>query len=317
MNVIKKIGTLFLTLGLSGCITISLFPRIEPLQETVLEGSGDKKILLLDISGVISEESGDGVVEEPDMVARIKETLLKAEQDHQIKAVVLRINSPGGTVTASDMIYHEIIQFKERTGIKVIASISGIGASGAYYIAMAADQIIANPTAITGSIGVIMLHMNVNGLLEKIGVGAEAIKSGAHKDMGSPFKELSVEDRKIFQGMIDGMQEQFLEIVTKGRKEIGPEQLKVISSGRIFSTQEAKKLKLIDQIGHLDHAIAFAMREAGVENAKIISYGRPYQYMNNIYSRTLSGMDPLSAWKVSPKDLLNGRAVNFFYLWMP
>ncbi len=312
-----KTGVLFSALFLSGCITISLFPTLTPLEETVLEGKGKGKILLLNVSGIISEESGGGIVEEPDMVAQIKEELLKAERDQSVVAVVLNINSPGGTVTASDLIYYEILQFKERTGKKVIASISGLGASGAYYIAMASDRIVAHPTAITGSIGVIMLHINVHGLLEKIGVGAEAIKSGSHKDVGSPFREMTPEDRGILQGMINTMQGRFLEVVAKGRKEMTEEQIKEISDGRIFTTAEAKRLNLIDQIGHLDHAINLAKQEAGIAEAKIIRYRRSHQYINNIYSHAEPSLDPLSAWKVDPKNLLKGRSVNFFYLWMP
>ena len=317
MKAIFRVGLLMLALTTSGCVfNISLFPELKPLQEKVLEGSGENKILIVDISGVISEESGDGMVEEPSIVARVKEELLIAQQDKQIKAVVLRINSPGGTVTASDLIYHEILQFKEKTGIKVIAAISGMGASGAYYIAMAADKVIAHPTAITGSIGVIMLHMDLHGLLEKFGVGADAIKSGARKDMGSPFRKMMPEDRDLFQKMILEMQGQFLEIVAKGRKEITPKQLELISDGRILSAKQAKEFKLIDHIGHMDYTLDIAKQEAGIKEAKIIAYRRSYEYLHNVYSRA-SGMDPLSLSKIDPKGLLRERSMNFFYLWMP
>ena len=313
-----RVGLLILSLLSSGCIyNLSLFPDLKPLKETVLEESGgDAKILLLDIFGVISEEPKDGIVEEPSIVARVKEELLLAEKDGHVKAIILKINSPGGTVTASDLIYHEIVQFKERTGIKVIASISGIGASGAYYIAMAADKVIANPTAVTGSIGVIMLHMDLHGLLEKFGVGAEAIKSGPHKDMGSPFKELSAEDRDIFQKMIFEMQGRFLEIVARGRKGMSPKQLETVSDGRIFSANQAKAMNLIDHIGHMDYVIDLAKREANLTQAKLIKYRRSQGYPYNIYSRT-PGVSSLSAWKLDPKELLGERSVNFFYLWLP
>ena len=312
-----------LFLSLSGCIfnQVSLFPRVAPLKETVVEGSGTEKILLLDLSGVISEESiadggsplGGGAVE-PSMVARVKEELQKATKDNHIRAVVLRINSPGGTVTASDIIYHEVMQFKEKTGKKVIASIGGIGASGGYYIAAAADQIVANPTAITGSIGVIMLHFNVQGLLEKIGVGTEAIKSGPYKDMASPFREISPEDRKILQDKINSMYERFLEVVAKGRKQIDPGEMRAIADGRIYTSEEAKKLNLIDQIGYLDAAINLAKQEAGLTDAKVVLYNRPHRYANNIYSKTALTPDWMSA---DPRSLLRERSSNFFYLWMP
>ncbi len=320
-----KIIFIFLFLPLSGCIInhLSLFPGIEPLKEIVVEGSGNEKILIIDLAGVISEEKhreGGGIgggAPELGMIEQIKEELLMAEQDKDVRAVLLRINSPGGTVTASDLIYHEVMRFKEKTGKKVIASISGIGASGAYYIASAADVIVAHPTAIVGSIGVIMLHLNVQGLLEKIGVGAEAIKSGPQKDTGSPFREMTPEDRKILQGMIDTLQRRFLSVVAQGRKGMD---IKRISDGRIFTTDEAIELKLIDQIGYIDSAIELAKQTAGIKAARVILYRRPTQYANNVYSQVsvtqtdpLAGISPL----IDPKTLLQDRSLNFFYLWMP
>ncbi len=318
----KLLSCLFLAFSLQGCIInhLSLFPGIEPLKEVVVEGSGNEKILIIDISGVISEETnrgGGGIgggAPELGMVERIKEELFKAEADKEIRAVLLRINSPGGTVTASDLIYHEVMRFKEKTGKKVIASIGGIGASGAYYIASAADQIVAHPTAITGSIGVIMLHLNLQGLLEKIGVGAEAIKSGPQKDTGSPFREMTQEDRRILQGMIDTLQVRFLSVVKQGRKGID---IKLISDGRIFTTDEAIKLKLIDQVGYMDSAIDLAKQTAGIKEARVILYRRPSQYANNVYSTVLSQPDLLGGHVAFAKDLLQGRPLNFFYLWMP
>jgi len=170
-------------LASSGCsfISVSLVPYVEPLRETTLMGKGKEKVLIVEISGIISEEEKRGIAGlsgEPDMVARIKEELKTAAKDKHVKAVVLRINSPGGTVTASDMIYHEIEQFKKKTNNKVIACIMDLGASGGYYVAVSADRIIAHPTTVTGSIGVIMLNLSVEGLLQKIGVKDTSIKTG-------------------------------------------------------------------------------------------------------------------------------------------
>ena len=325
MKISIKITFLFLVFFLQGCIInhLSLFPGIEPLKEIVVEGSGKEKILIIDLSGVISEEKthgGGGIggsTPELGMIERIKEELSKAETDKEIRAVLLRINSPGGTVTASDLIYHEIMRFKEKTGKKVIAVITGIGASGAYYIASGADQIVAHPTAMTGSIGVIMLHLNLQGLLEKIGVGAESIKSGAQKDTGSPFREMTPEDRRILQGMIDTFQKRFLAVVTHGRKGIDKEQMQLISDGRIFTTDEAKTLGLIDQIGYMDLAIDLAKQTAGLKEARVILYRRPSQYANNVYSTSFVQPDLLAGHVAIAKDLLQGRSLNFFYLWMP
>ncbi|MBI3803433.1 MAG: signal peptide peptidase SppA [Nitrospirae bacterium] len=306
---------------MSGCIyNISLLPQTGPLEEKVVEGSGENKVLLLDITGMISEEKVDGLVEKPDMVSRIKEELKKAESDKSVKAVVLRINSPGGTVTASDIIYHEIQRFKERTGRKVVASIVDIGASGGYYIAMSADQVVAHPTAVTGSIGVIMLHVNLQGLMEKVGVEADSIKSGAHKDMGIPTKPLAPEDREILQAMINDMYSRFLEVVGQGRKGLAADRIKTLADGRIYTATQAKEAGLVDQIGYLDQAIDLAKSEAGIQQAKVILYSRPNEHTNNIYSQAMQGeANPLSAWGVDPKRLLQGQgnSAKFLYLWMP
>ncbi|MBI5795140.1 MAG: S49 family peptidase, partial [Planctomycetes bacterium] len=184
----------------SGCsfISVSLVPYVAPLKETTVMGKGKEKVLIVEISGIISEEEKRGIAGlsgEPDMVARIKEELKTAAKDKHIKAVILRINSPGGTVTASDLIYHEIEQFKKKTGNKVIACIMDLGASGGYYVAVSADKIVAHPTTVTGSIGVIMLNLSVEGLLQKIGVKDTSIKTGEHKDMGSPLKTMTEEER--------------------------------------------------------------------------------------------------------------------------
>src|SRR5581483_5228471 len=204
MHRAKTVVALMSVLLLSGCITINLPGPPGPLKEHEVGGSGKDKILLVDISGVISSaEEESTFMSEPSIVARVKEELTKAAKDDQVKALVLRINSPGGTVTASDILWHEVKQFKSKKKVPVIASIMDVGASGGYYLAAAADKIIAHPSSVTGSIGVIMLTANAQGLLEKIGVQAHAITSGPRKDMGSPFRQMSEEEKAIFQSVIN------------------------------------------------------------------------------------------------------------------
>ncbi len=161
-----------------GCVTINLLEPPGPVQEVQLSGSGDGKVLLLDLSGVISSQDKDGLIPQPNLLATFKEELTKASKDEKIKAVVLRINSPGGTVNASDILYHELKTFKANKKIPVIASMMDVAASGGYYLAMATDAILVHPSTVTGSIGVIMLTVNAKGLLEKVGVEANAITSG-------------------------------------------------------------------------------------------------------------------------------------------
>src|SRR2546427_5396887 len=158
-----------------------------PLEEKQLSGSGTYKVLMVELSGLISSRESEGLVEQPNPVAHLKEELTRAANDSKVKALVVRINSPGGTVTASDVLYHELRAFKEKRKIPVIASIMDVGASGGYYVAVAADKIMVHPSSVTGSLGVIMLTVNARGLLEKIGLEAQAVASGPQKEIGAPF----------------------------------------------------------------------------------------------------------------------------------
>ncbi|HEY4744039.1 MAG TPA: S49 family peptidase, partial [Desulfuromonadaceae bacterium] len=174
------LSILLLLCTLSGCafVNVPLIPPPSPLEEQVLEGEGAKKILLLDISGTISEQEKSGGLlgrSTPSMVSVVRETLRKAEKDDKIAGLIVRINSPGGTVTASDIIRHDILEFKKRMRVPVAACIVATGASGGYYVATAADEIVAHPTAITGSIGVILMKFNVEGLMGKIGVEEQTV----------------------------------------------------------------------------------------------------------------------------------------------
>src|SRR6266446_2539848 len=215
---------LLAALLLAGCsvLSIDLQPRIRPLEEDTVEGKGTAKILLLDLSGVFSDEPPAlSITTAPPRVpllARVQEELRKAEKDDRIKALIVRINSPGGTITASDTLYREIHEFKRRKKIPAIAAIMDVGASGGYYAALAADTIVAHPTSVTGSIGVVMLTVNAQGLMEKMGVAPLAIKSGAMKDAGSPFRALNPDERAVFQGVIDDMFERFVKLIAQSRQ---------------------------------------------------------------------------------------------------
>ncbi len=310
-------------LASSGCsfISVSLVPPVEPLKETTVMGKGREKILIVEISGIISEEEKRGIAGlsgEPDMVARIKEELKTAAKDKHLKAVILRINSPGGTVTASDMIYHEIEQFKKKTNNKVIACIMDLGASGGYYVAVSADRIVAHPTTVTGSIGVIMLNLSVEGLLQKIGVKDTSIKTGEHKDMGSPLKTMTEEERKIFQGVLDNMYERFLSVIAETRKDLTLEKLRPLADGRIYTARQALENGLIDQIGYLDEAITLAKQEAGLTTARVVVYHRPGAYKNNIYSQlSNSGFGTINLLNIDLKTFVRSGTPSFMYLWAP
>jgi protease-4 len=302
----------------AGCtFNFPLFPGPGPLQETQVGGSGKAKVLLIEISGVISSQDGDGIIPAPSLIASVKEQLTRATQDENVKAVVLRINTPGGTVTASDIIHHELKSFKAARKIPIVASIMDVGASGGYYIAAASDTVLAHPSSVTGSIGVIMLTVNARGLLEKVGVEATAVTSGPRKDMGSPFRTMTTEERAIFQGLIDSFYHRFLTVVQEGRPQLPMEQIKKLADGRIYTGDQAKELGLVDEIGYLDDAVAAAKKKAGLTEARVVTYKRPGEYSNNVYSK-LMGPGPLAGLgNLDLMSFVRGGTPQFMYLWMP
>jgi protease-4 len=303
------------------CISIPSFVQpVQPLEERVVEGKGSVKILLLDISGTISEQRrsrGMGLQEEISLVDRIKEELKKAETDRSIAGIIVRINSPGGTVTASDIIYHELQEFKKRTGAKVIASLMDTAASGGYYVAVASDRIIAHPTTITGSIGVIALKFNVQDLLSKIGVEEESIKSGDKKDLMSPFRPTTPEEREIVQTIIDKLHQRFVGVIAEGRPSLKQEEIARIADGRIFTADQALEAKLIDSIGYMDDAIGIMKDDLGIRDASVVVYYRPGSYKGTIYSATTASQPSLNLLSITGNGLSILPDVRFMYLWMP
>ncbi|MGB0910410.1 MAG: signal peptide peptidase SppA [Nitrospirales bacterium] len=322
----KLIAVLSMCFSLSGCLSQpSLFPSTGPLKESKISGDGEAKILMIDISGMLTSAKPSGFVEQlldrPSLPARLQEELTKAGDDTQVKAIVLRINSPGGTVTASDILYHEIRQFKEKHQIPVIASIVDLGTSGGYYLAAAADEILVHPSTITGSIGVIMVTLNAQGLLEKIGVEPRAITSGPNKSMGAPYRAMTEEELAIFQGVIDSMYEQFVEVVKTGRPSLSEDQIRRLADGRIYTAKQAKDAGLVDNIGYLEDAIDLAKMKVGLKDASVVTYHRAGGYKNNIYSRAMAtGIDIQRFPQFDSSSLLtllNGGTPKFMYMWMP
>ena len=308
-------------LALSGCslVTLDFQPKIRPLEEETVEGKGSGKILLLDLSGMLSEDLPSFSVGAPPprvpLLARVREELQKAEKDDRVRALIVRINSPGGTITASDVLYHELLAFKERRKVPVIAAIMDVGASGGYYAALAADTIVANPTTVTGSIGVVMVTVNARGLLEKIGVAPLAIKSGPMKDAGSPFRALTEPERAVFQSIIDEMYGRFVGLIVKARK-LPEDRVRAAADGRVYTAEQALGHRLIDRIGYMPEALDLARHAAGVEKARVVVYHRPRQYRATYYAEAqqmesgfMSGASALGA--------LVGPGPKFLYLWMP
>jgi protease-4 len=317
---VRKAGVIVVLLFLSGCIHVDI-PLLQPLgelHERTLEGEGKNKLLLMDITGFISErERSGGIMEKPSMVAEVKEALQKAEKDEDIVGVILRINSPGGTVTASDLILHELLAFKVHRKIPLYACITGIGTSGGYYIATAADEISAHPTAITGSIGVLAMRFNVEGLMSKIGVTEKTIKSGDKKDFLSPFRPSTPEEEKIIQNIINSLYQRFVNVVLArpGGSLTKPE-LEKLADGRIFTAEQATAARLIDRVGYLDDTVAAMKKKLNLKEAKVIAYYRPGSYRGTIYSGSAVESPPVvSLININADGLELLSSTEFLYLW--
>ncbi len=226
---------------------------------TTLTGGGDK-VGVIEVRGVIAEAT--------DTIHWLKEF----REEESIKAIVIRIDSPGGVVGPSQEIYREIR--KTNKVKKVIASMGAIAASGGYYIAAGAEGIVANPGTITGSIGVIVGYTNFKTLLDKIGLVPVVIKSGEFKDIGSPSRDMTAEERRVLQAFVDQTHQQFIGAIAEGRN-MDPAKVTALADGRIYTGQEAKRLGLIDRLGNLEDAIEWAGRQGGIEGKVEAVYPPP------------------------------------------
>jgi len=309
-----------------GCVLISgdfnpFGQRQQPLEERAVSGSGDAKILLMDVSGVISAEERQGAFglrTAESTVARLDAELEVAGDDDDVRAVIVRINSPGGTVTASDIIYERLMRFKAERRVPVLVQMVDVAASGGYYAALAADEIIASPTTVTGSIGVIFTNVSVAGLMEKLGVRDQTVASGAMKDIGSPLRAMTPAERAVLQALIGDMQQRFVGLVRERRTGLSPEMTAQMVDGRVFSADQALAGGLVDGIGYLDGTIARARQRAGLREATVIRYRRPDEVGNGLYSRL--GMPPAAVTEVNILSVaapLLPPGPQFLYLWAP
>ncbi len=317
--------TLLSSMLLPGCILMTnnfdpFQQAREPLEEKTVEGEGRDKILIIDISDLITGQEQEGRLGQgarESTVARVKEALKKAEKDNAVRAVVLRVDSPGGGVTASDIIYREMTRFKQKRGVPVIAAMMDVAASGGYYVALAADRIIAHPTTVTGSVGVMMINLNIAELFEKIGVEDTTVTSGEHKDIGSPFREPTESDRKILQEVVDDLHARFLDRVREGREEVSAESIEKLADGRILTAGQALDAGFIDRIGYLEDAINEAKKLTGLSEAKVVIYHRPGEFAENIYSLQGNPSARLRFDRETLQKIFGGSGPRFLYLWAP
>ena len=227
-------------------------------------------IAWIKVRGVIAQDNNSGPFTRPSGAAAIAKRIRQAAEDKNVKAIVIDINSPGGTVASVQNIYSEILKAKEQ-GKKVVALFRDVAASGGFYIAMAADKIVAEPGTITGSVGVIMQTSNVEGLFDKIGVKVTPITSGKYKDMGSSFRPMTDAEKAILQDMVNDTYTQFFAAVKAGRPEVKPEDLTEYTDGRVFTGQRAFNLGFIDQLGGEEEARLLAGELAGLKDPKVLT----------------------------------------------
>jgi protease-4 len=266
---------------------------------------------------MISDSPKSGLItSSPSLVEQVVVQINKAQHDKQIKAILFKINSPGGTITASDLLYHEILTYKEKTGVKIVVSMMDLATSGAYYISLPANVIMAHPTTITGSIGVISLQPKVAGLMEKIGLGVDVKKFGKYKDMGSPFRENSADEQKFLQKTMNDFGERFIGLVKKHRNLTAPATAEV-STARIFLADEALQLGLIDKIGYISDALSETKKIAGIaDDSRLIVYRRAEFPEDNYYNTVNAAAANLNflAINVELSEIL-GMKAGFYYLW--
>lgn len=298
-------------------------------EEVVDKGKGwnSDKIAIIGVEGLLADAKTGGFLQATENpLSLFTQELDKAAEDDHVKAVVLRVNSPGGTVTTSDTMYQLVQRFRAKTHKPVVAATEEVAASGAYYVCCGCDKIVAHPTSLVGSIGVIFERIDVADGLSKLGVLIDSIHSGTLKDMGSPFKHPSTLEATVMSEMVGDYFTRFQNVVktnrpvteqpfTAGQKQ--PADYTGIYSGRVFSGEEAVKRGLADQTGLLSDAIDLARQLAKSPNAKAILYKRPYGYGGSIYALNETPTPDANVLKLSLPQSRAFLPAGFYYLWEP
>jgi protease-4 len=283
------------------------FPQFS---ETHSYGAGTTKVVRIWFTGILTRELDGGWLGTLDPVEECLRQIRAARQDDEVAALLLEVDSPGGEVTAADEIHRELMLFKEsRKDRKLVVLVHDLAASGGYYISVPADHIVAQPTALIGSIGVILQTLNIQGLSEKIGVTDTTIKSGKNKDLLNPFHPVDPEQVALLQESIDAMHARFVDLVAKGRS-LKKSDLKPLADGRIFTADEALKHKLIDSIGYWDEAFDETCDQLGVDDLRVVTYETEKSFFDTLFSvrSPLPGLKALLSAAPTPRRL---------FLWRP
>ncbi len=307
-----------------GALQIQMVPSEKKLQETQIHR--DKglfvfdKIAIIDVKGTMEDARQGGLLQVgQNPVSTFIENLDKAAKDTDVKAIVLRVDSPGGTVVAAEIMHHYLEEFKSKSKKPVVVCVTGMACSGAYYLSCAADGIVAQKSSVVGNIGTIMETFSIAGTMQKIGVQEVTIKSGQLKDIGSPFHNLTPPEKDVLEGIIKEMFQQFVGVVREGRKSISEEQLQTLTDGRVFTGEQGLKEGLVDKIGYISDAISWAKKLANVQKVRVVIYHRASVYTPNAYSPVsaqATGLESLINIKL-PDWLTSVGKTQFLYLWQP
>ncbi len=275
------------------------------------------KIAIIHASGVLMNSAKPQLMGTGEhAVSLIREQLDKARRDHNVKAVILRINSPGGTVVASELIHDEIIHFK-KSGKPIVAVMMDVAASGGYYIACACDDIVAQSSTVTGSIGVIMQLFDMSGTLGKLGIKNEAITSGPNKEAGSPFRSLTPQHRELFQLLVDDMYGCFVDVVVAGRPKLDEAAVRGLADGRVYTGTQAVEVGLVDRIATMRDTIAALKTKANITSVSVVTYHRPAEYRPNYYAHMPQPGIDINLLNIDATGLLEHASPEFLYLWAP
>ncbi len=274
---------------LNGCAFVSVdlanMIKVPKIEEKVLYKGSESKVLVIEVLGILTDtHTKELFMTKEGTLERLDEILNAASVDPNIKGAILKIDSPGGSATASDLLYRRIIEFKEAKKIPVVSCIVNTGTSGAYMAALSSDRIIALPTSTIGSIGVLLPSVSFEGLMDKFGVHNQSITSGKYKDAGSPMRNMTEDDKGIYKAIVDEMFDDFISKVKKDRPGMTDEDLKIAGDGRIMAANFALKHHLIDEIGYYENALKGIEKLAGVKNPTVVVYRRPGENDGGFYS---------------------------------
>lgn len=300
ISVLANITLLLMLIGLAAVFMIGQEGVFT--EEVIQGGPRTAKIAVITVQGVIDSELAQDVYEQ----------IKSAREDKRVKGLIIRVNSPGGAVSASDQICNEIRKYRKEEDKPVVAFMQGVAASGGYYVSVGCNKIVAEPTAITGSIGVIAGYFVLQELLEqKLGIQPTVFKSSEKKDWPSPFRPITEEQRQYVQDkLINPAYNRFVKVIAEGREEVLTlDDVKRLADGSIYGAEEALSEKLIDKIGYFDEAVEQVKSLAGIEKAQIVEYRRPFSLANFLSSRSgnLLKIDKSTLYELSTPQVL--------YLW--